>query len=431
MSKIKNVLFLVTTALTLLYCNDMVSAQELTASNLNNEGKVDKTATYTEDGQDYYSVKGKADKKQTIYILADTEGNDSKHYSVISKVKANKNGNYSTYLASVESEDAIYYLSTDKTLDGKKKDETFDIDSINSKIKVIIPPIKGTEIKDSSNYEKLSYKDISKNTKKYKDKDLVFSGTVLQVIDDSTVLLSVDDNPKEVLYLYLSSPVQKNSSFSEDDPITVYGKLKGMETYKNTKNKDVKAPLFYVLKTENEQPSSEKTAETTASSEEKNSSSQVASSSTSSKKTSSKKPKKKVNKQKQVNKDIAAGLKQAKGWANGELDGDGNPTDDGTPNEDWAWANYIDKIEYSSDKSGEDKKLYIHVYKGFLNLSKKERTSIMRSAMRFTYSYIQKYYKLDQYEDVHQGISTNVIDDTGVPIGMSKVSDHYDFKWFE
>lgn len=430
MSKYKKILLFFTTVLIALCFSIHVNAQEFTASNLDSEGKVDNNKGYSEDGQDYYSVKGKADKKQKIYILADLDGNNPKHYSIISSIKANKNGNYSTYLASIDSEESVYYLSTDKNLGNKKKDATFDIESINSKIKVIIPPTKGTEIKEPSAYKNVEYANISKETKKYKNEDLTFSGKILQMVDDSSALLSVNDNPNDIIYLEFSSLVQKNSSLAEDDPVTVYGKLKGTKTYKTVKNKKEKVPLLYALKVD--QTHSDEATQTNSTSEEKSSSSQSSSSSESSKNnSSSSKPKKKVNKQKQVNKDIAAGLKQAKGWARGELDGDGNPTDDGTPEEAWAWTNYIDKIEYSSDKSGDDKKLYIHVYKGFLNLSKKERSSIMESAMRFTYSHIQKYYKLDQYEDVHQGISTDVIDDAGVPIGMSRVFRRYDFKWFE
>lgn len=132
----------------------------------------------------------------------------------------------------------------------------------------------------------------------------------------------------------------------------------------------------------------------------------------------------KSSKTKKINKAIAKTLEQEHGWANGSLDENGNPTNNGTPNEDFAWSAYIQKIKYSGSS------LTIYVIPEFKNLSKGDRATVIETAMRSTYSDIGDYKHLDQEFDVREGIYTEIyLND--VPIGHSKLSNHYSFKWYE
>lgn len=94
-----------------------------------------------------------------------------------------------------------------------------------------------------------------------------------------------------------------------------------------------------------------------------------------------------------INSVIAKDLKLDKGWAEGTLDEDGNPTDNGTPNDDFAWATVVEKIEYSSNN------LRVYVTSDFKQLDDEDRQTVIESAMRASYSGINKYNKMDQ-EDI-------------------------------
>ena len=130
-----------------------------------------------------------------------------------------------------------------------------------------------------------------------------------------------------------------------------------------------------------------------------------------------------TNDESKINAAIAKDLKLDKGWADGSLDEDGNPTDNGTPQDDFAWAVFIEKIEYSSDN------LRIYVNNGFKNLNDNERQVAIESAMRASYSGINKYKKMEQ-EQIKSGLYTEIyMGDTS--IGHSKISNHSQFSWDE
>lgn len=124
-----------------------------------------------------------------------------------------------------------------------------------------------------------------------------------------------------------------------------------------------------------------------------------------------------------INSGIAKDLKLDQGWAEGSLDEDGNPTENGTPNDDFAWSIVIDKIVY------EDDTLRVYVKRGFKQLDTEDRQTVIESAMRAAYSGINKFKKMDQ-EDIKKGLFTEVYLDS-TPIGRSKLSNHYEFSWDE
>ena len=124
-----------------------------------------------------------------------------------------------------------------------------------------------------------------------------------------------------------------------------------------------------------------------------------------------------------INSAIAKDLRLDKGWGEGSLDGDGNPTDNGTPNDDFAWATVVEKIEYSGDN------LRVYVTSDFKQLDDEDRQTVIESAMRASYSGINKYKKLDQ-ESIRKGLFTDVYLGS-TPIGQSTISNHYKFHWDE
>ena len=138
MSKYRKFILFATTlvaTLAFVFTGGVINAQKLTVSGIDKNGNVTSSKSYSEDGQDFYEVKIKANKKQAIYLLAGNDGNDPEHYSVIDKDKTNKKGKYTYNLASVNGEEAVYYISTDKSLKNKSKKATFNIDKIkNTKI---------------------------------------------------------------------------------------------------------------------------------------------------------------------------------------------------------------------------------------------------------------------------------------------------------
>lgn len=95
---------------------------------------------------------------------------------------------------------------------------------------------------------------------------------------------------------------------------------------------------------------------------------------------------KRVKKIRKVNKGIGHDLKLAHGWADGTLDDDGNPTDSGQSNSDWAWSKYVDKVKY--DRYDGDHRLTVYVTSAMSGLSSADRARVMKSAMRMSYSSI-------------------------------------------
>lgn len=76
-----------------------------------------------------------------------------------------------------------------------------------------------------------------------------------------------------------------------------------------------------------------------------------------------------------ANEALQKGLTQALGWALGKLDRDGNPTNSGTPNENFKWAIYVEKIEINKDRL-----LTIYVTPEFKKLSDEEKQSYIHQA---------------------------------------------------
>lgn len=140
---------------------------------------------------------------------------------------------------------------------------------------------------------------------------------------------------------------------------------------------------------------------------------------------------KKVSWVKSTNKTIARDLKDAKGWADGTLDENGNPIENGEPNEEYSWATYIKGIKYSASNKEELGELTVQVYSEFNELSKSQKNDIMNMVEKSAISSIIEHQSLTT-EDTSHGIytSVNLVDgDTTLPLGNSKPTNYQKFSW--
>ena len=116
----------------------------------------------------------------------------------------------------------------------------------------------------------------------------------------------------------------------------------------------------------------------------------------------------------EANKLIANDLQQDLGWALGKLDSDGNPTENGTPNEDFAWAVFVEKVEIVEDGT----QLNVYVTPEFASLNDESKSKIISSAQNMASIYTDNAEKL--FTVVYQGDKQ---------IGRSTVLDKSEFKF--
>lgn len=159
-----------------------------------------------------------------------------------------------------------------------------------------------------------------------------------------------------------------------------------------------------------------KTSETSKVSESSTSSSVKESSEEKTKESSSEETKQsdKKDSDAEANKLIANDLQQDLGWALGKLDSDGNPTENGTPNEDFAWAVFVEKVEIAEDGT----QLNVYVTPEFTSLNDESKSKIISSAQNMASIYTDNAEKL--FTVVYQGDKQ---------IGRSTVLDKSEFKF--
>ncbi|MGO3836306.1 MAG: hypothetical protein ACTJHF_08215, partial [Lactococcus cremoris] len=127
------------------------------------------------------------------------------------------------------------------------------------------------------------------------------------------------------------------------------------------------------------------------------------------------------NESNSVNTQIATYLEQNKGFANGTLDENGNPTDNGTPNPVFNWALTINEMDY------EENLLKVHVNDNFLTLSQTDADSAALSAQNAAVSIISENEDWDM-DKASDGIFTQIYYNGNV-IARSKMTDVKEFKW--
>ncbi|WP_314209295.1 LptM family lipoprotein [Vagococcus salmoninarum] len=113
---------------------------------------------------------------------------------------------------------------------------------------------------------------------------------------------------------------------------------------------------------------------------------------------------------------IAEDLQMSLGWALGQLDRDGNPTDYGTPDEGFVWSVFIEKIELSE----EDEQLNVYVTPEFLALDDELKQDYIRTAQNSTIQYTEDGERI--FTVVYSGYDT---------LGTSRITDISSFKFYK
>lgn len=130
--------------------------------------------------------------------------------------------------------------------------------------------------------------------------------------------------------------------------------------------------------------------------------------------------KKKVKK---VNKALKKALKEDQGFANGTLDENGNPTENGTPNSKYDYATYVKSLTYQS--SGAVK---VQMNDKLTSLNTAQMDEIAHNVQGLVDSTLM-IEEVITPEDTTKGVYLNFYYGKRA-IGHSKLSDHKEFKWY-
>nr|WP_278764724.1 hypothetical protein [Limosilactobacillus mucosae] len=162
--------------------------------------------------------------------------------------------------------------------------------------------------------------------------------------------------------------------------------------------------------------SSAKESSKTKSSSKKESSAKTSSS----KKESSTKTSSSKKKSDSINDKLMKSLTEDQGFANGTLDENGNPTQNGTKNPQYNWATHVQKILWK------DNGIEVYIYDAE-NLTESQLTTVAQSAQSAATATLLTEGKISDKESI-QGIHTTVYSGNNV-IGHSKVFSPKEFKW--
>ena len=113
-------------------------------------------------------------------------------------------------------------------------------------------------------------------------------------------------------------------------------------------------------------------------------------------------------------------LTEDQGWANGTLDKDGNPVQNGEKFPQFNWATHVQKILWK------DNGIEIYIYDAD-NLTESQLTTIAQSAQSAATATLLTEGKISDNEST-QGVHTTVYSGNEV-IGHSKVFSPKEFKW--
>lgn len=140
----------------------------------------------------------------------------------------------------------------------------------------------------------------------------------------------------------------------------------------------------------------------------------------SSKKESSTKTSSSKKKSDSINDKLMKSLTEDQGWANGTLDKDGNPVQNGEKFPQFNWATHVQKILWK------DNGIEVYIYDAD-NLTESQLTTVAQSAQSAATATLLTEGKISDKESI-QGIHTTVYSGNNV-IGHSKVFSPKEFKW--
>lgn len=121
-----------------------------------------------------------------------------------------------------------------------------------------------------------------------------------------------------------------------------------------------------------------------------------------------------------INTKLMESLTEDQGFANGTLDENGNPTQNGTKNPQYNWATHVQKILWK------DNGIEVYIYDAD-NLTESQLTTVAQSAQSAATATLLTEGKISDKESI-QGIHTTVYSGNNV-IGHSKVFSPKEFKW--
>ena len=140
----------------------------------------------------------------------------------------------------------------------------------------------------------------------------------------------------------------------------------------------------------------------------------------SSKKESSTKASNSKKKADSINAKLMESLTEDQGFANGTLDENDNPTQNGTKNPQYNWATHVQKILWK------DNGIEVYIYDAE-NLTESQLTTVAQSAQSAATATLLTEGKISDKESI-QGIHTTVYSGNNV-IGHSEVFSPKEFKW--
>ena len=140
----------------------------------------------------------------------------------------------------------------------------------------------------------------------------------------------------------------------------------------------------------------------------------------SSKKESSTKTSSSKKKSDSINDKLMKSLTEDQGWANGTLDKDGNPVQNGEKFPQFNWATHVQKILWK------DNGIEVYIYDAD-NLTESQLTTVAQSAQSAATSVLYDNGKIDDSK-VSDGVFTTVYSGNKA-IGHSKVFSPKEFKW--
>lgn len=94
---------------------------------------------------------------------------------------------------------------------------------------------------------KLDYNTYARNPDKYGEKNVYFTGTVVQVIEDGSYIemrVAVNDDYDKMIYV---SYLLTGDRILEDDTVTIYGTTKGLITYESTMGGNITIPFIVAM----------------------------------------------------------------------------------------------------------------------------------------------------------------------------------------
>ena len=121
---------------------------------------------------------------------------------------------------------------------GLKEDKLYDLYSqVQSQLQL-------NQLRQASSYTAVTaYQDFARNPGKHTDQKICFSGTILQVVEDTQNTYRVSmDRSGDLVFLVTYTLPEDSERFLVDDQVTVYAKFKDLYTYSSTINKSVTVP---------------------------------------------------------------------------------------------------------------------------------------------------------------------------------------------